>query len=209
MNESTEVLNLFNCLNKVGDIIIVGGALRDFAFKDSPRDIDIIIDNNNTREFENVFKEFDFCKNRFGGYKISLNNIDFDIWSICDNWAFKEGIHNSNFSNISKGTFYNFDAIAFNMTTHELDADIFIQSLSENLLDITLEENFIPMNPTPEINVLRAFRIREVWGLDFSEKVYNYISNWYTVTPKPEEKLKKAELKHYGEINNNRKYELF
>ncbi|ASA19533.1 hypothetical protein [Paenibacillus donghaensis] len=203
MNEYSEVSDLFNCLNTLGDVIIVGGALRDFAFKDSPpRDIDLIIDNQNKNELENelenVFKKFDFRRNRFGGYKVVVNNLDFDIWSIYDNWAFKEGIHNSSFSNISKGTFYNFDAIAFNMTTHELDADIFIQSLSEKLLDITLEDNFISMNPTPEINVLRAFKIRECWGLEFSEKVQNYISAWYSVTSEPEEKLKKAELKHYG-----------
>jgi len=206
--ESKEIEDLFDALSKIGDIIIVGGALRDFALDDAPRDIDIIIDSDSPEDFNDALKEFDCYRNRFGGYKLIISSIEFDIWSINDNWAFKEGIHNSKFSNISKGTFYNFDAIALNLTTLQLDADIFIQTLNNKMLDITLEEDFIPLNPTPEVNIVRAFNIREEWGLNFSNRVSRYISEWFETTASPYEVLQKAELKHYGRTTDQNKYRL-
>ncbi|WP_044481518.1 hypothetical protein [Paenibacillus antibioticophila] len=205
-DQSFKIFELFRCLSEAGDIIIVGGALRNFAFENVPRDIDIIIDDCSRDELDDKLKEFDYQKNRFGGYKIKVDNIEFDIWSIYDNWAFKEGIHSSTFSNISKSTFFNFDAIAFNISTSELDADTFVHAFDTNLLDITLEDDFVPLNPTPEVNVMRAFHIHNEWGLEFSDKVKDYVSEWFLNTSDPYDKLHEAELKHYGKVFDKERY---
>lgn len=93
----------------------------------------------------------------FGGYKVFLDNIEFDIWGIYNNWAFKENILGTQFENISKGTFYNFDALALNINTSSLDAEVFVESMKDKILDITLEDEFVEQNPTPEVNIVRAF----------------------------------------------------
>ncbi|WP_052087807.1 hypothetical protein [Paenibacillus wynnii] len=195
--EDTQVSILFNNLNKFGDLILVGGAVRDFTYFRTPRDIDIIVDSIDS-DFDDVLKSFRYQKNRFGGYKVYLDSIEFDIWGINHNWAFKEKILDIQFENISKGTFYNFDALALNINTSNIDAERFVESIKDKILDITLEDEYVDKNPTPEINIVRAFIIHKYWGLHFSDKVMNYIKNWSEKTYDPVETLVKAEYKHYG-----------
>lgn len=195
--EDTQIATLFNNLNQFGDLILVGGAIRDFAYLRTPRDIDIIVDSKES-DFDDALKSFENRKNRFGGYKVFLDEIEFDIWGINHNWAFKEKILDTQFENISKGTFYNFDALAFNINTSNLDADVFVKSMKEKTLEITLQDEYIEQNPTPEVNIVRAFIIHKYWGLRFSNKVINYITEWSEKTDTPVETLAKAELKHYG-----------
>ncbi|MDR4938796.1 hypothetical protein RGU11_20650 [Rossellomorea marisflavi] len=195
--EDIQITTLLSNLNQLGDLILVGGAIRDFAFLKSPRDIDIIIDSEESN-FDEAVKRFNYRKNRFGGYKVFLDNVEFDIWGIKHNWAFKEKILDTQFKNISKGTFYNFDALALNISTSDLDADVFVESMKEKVLDITLKDEYIEQNPSPEVNIVRAFIIHKYWGLSFSNKVMNYISNWSNKMDAPVDILRKAELKHYG-----------
>jgi len=195
--ENFQINILFQKLNLFGDLILVGGAIRDFAYLKNPRDIDIIIDSKHT-DFENILQGYEYKKNRFGGYKIFFANIEIDIWGITSNWAFKEKILETHFENISKGSFYNFDALALNINTSNLDAEIFVKSMKEKILDITLEDAFIKCNPTPEVNIVRAFIIHKYWGLSFSNKVTNYILEWSNKTDCPLATLAEAELRHYG-----------
>lgn len=195
--EDPQIAIFLNDLSQFGDLILVGGAIRDFTYLKSPRDVDIIIDSKESN-FDVAIKNFPHRKNRFGGYKVFFENIEFDIWGINHNWAFKKKIFDTKFKNISKGTFYNFDALALNITTLDLDADIFVESIKERLLDITLEDEYVEQNPSPEINIMRAFIIHKYWGLNFSNKVNNYILEWSKTNDYPIETLKKAELKHYG-----------
>lgn len=192
-----QVKQLFDKLNVLGDIILIGGAIRDFSLDKTPRDIDIIIDTKETN-FDQTLKYFSYKKNRFGGYKISIEDIEFDIWSINNNWAFKERIFETRFNNISKGTFYNFDAVTLNINTLDLDADLFLDAVRKKTLDITLEEDFIKQNPSPEVNIMRAFVIKKYWELEFSDKVTDYILEWFEKNEAPINSLEEAELKHYG-----------
>jgi hypothetical protein len=205
--DDIQVAFLFNNLNQFGDLILVGGAVRDFAFFRNPRDIDIIV-NSKVSDFDEVLKDFKYTKNRFGGYKVYLDNIEIDIWGINNNWAFKEKILDTQFENISKGTFYNFDALALNINTFNIDAEVFVESIKEKVLDITLEDEYVSKNPTPEVNVLRAFIIHKYWGLRFSDKVIDYIQEWSRKTSNPVDTLAKTELKHYG-LNRLKKEDYF
>lgn len=207
LRSNKEVSCLFDKLNEFGDLILVGGAIRDFTFLNSPRDIDLIIDTDRV-DLESVFYNFSYYRNRFGGYKVTIGSIEFDVWSINNNWVFKQGILPARFDNISKGTFFNFDALVFNISTSELDADIFIESIKDNVLDITLNDDYISQNPTPEVNVMRALTIRKQWGLNFSRRVGDYIQEWYEKNESPFETLKKAEYKHYR-MNRLLKDDLF
>jgi hypothetical protein len=191
------VSRLLHTLNDYGELILVGGAVRDFAYQKSPRDLDIII-NSTISNFDKAFENYSYQKNRFGGYKVFLNDIELDVWSIQNNWAFRERILKPHVDNIPKGTFYNFDAISINLNTAEVYADNFIESIIDNRLDITLEDDYISLNPTPEVNIMRALVIKKYWGLSFSNKVVKYINDWVTKVDLPYELLIQAEIKHYG-----------
>src|SRR5699024_3019557 len=104
----------FNEAFKQGDLILVGGAIRDFALHRNPKDLDIIIDCN-LYKLNDLMNKYNFHKNRFGGYKFKIKDIQIDIWNISNHWAFKENIYECSFENISKGAFFNFDAITLSL----------------------------------------------------------------------------------------------
>lgn len=93
---------------------------------------------------------------------------------------------------------YNFDSISINLNTADVYADNFIESIKDRKLDITLRDDYIALNPTPEVNIMRALVIKKYWGLSFSNKVINYINDWLNKVDSPYELLTKAEIKHYG-----------
>lgn len=194
---NSQVACLFNRLGEYGDLILVGGAIRDYANRIKPRDIDIIVDCK-TSNLDDALESYSYRKNRFGGYKVFIENTELDIWSISNNWAFREKILEEKFENISRGAFYNFDSLAFNINSSYLDADIYIQAMNEKILDIILEDEYIDLNPNPEINIVRAFIIRKYWNFEFSRRVIDYITSWSNKCTNPIEALHKAELKHYG-----------
>lgn len=195
--ENASLSDLLKNLNDFGDLILVGGAARDFTYQKSPRDFDIIIDTEKSN-FDEALTGYFYRSNRFGGYKVTVKDIELDIWSIQENWAFKEKIFDTDVKNIERGTFYNFDAISINLNTSNTYADFFLKSIKDKMLDITLDDEFIPLNPAPEMNVMRAFVIKKYWGLSFSDKVNQYITDWIKNIDCPYELLAATEIRHYG-----------
>lgn len=199
LREDSEINTIFCRLEEYGHLILIGGAIRDIAvYNRQPRDYDIIV-NTDCENFDEVFEGFEFTKNRFGGYKIYINTFEFDVWSIKNNWAFKNNILEAKVENIVESTFYNIDSVHLNLNNGDWDGKYFIEALNENVLDIVLDDDYISLNPTPEINIVRAIVFKKLWGLHFSSKVENYILNWAKTTLDPVKELKNAEVKHYGQ----------
>src|SRR5690625_7936363 len=72
-----------NALN-MGDLFMVGGAIRDFALNETQRDFDLIL-NCNPNTLEDLLHEYEYRNNRLGDYKLQIDNIEIDIWSINSN----------------------------------------------------------------------------------------------------------------------------
>lgn len=51
-----------------------------------PRDFDIAVKINTPSEylFEEIINKYQYRKNRFGGYKVIVDKIEFDIWNLKD-----------------------------------------------------------------------------------------------------------------------------
>lgn len=193
--------NFFNKLESYGNIVIIGGSIRDIVFnRKNPRDIDIIVDTD-TVVIDDVFEGMEYTQNRFGGYKAIYNQQEFDVWSITNNWAFKRNILDATVENIPKGCFYNLDATYYNVSTGVGDAHYFNDALYRKQLDIVLDEEHIYTNPFPEVNIVRAIVLKKQYSVRFSEKVESYIRRWLEKTTNPVLELKKAELKHYKKRN--------
>lgn len=187
---------LMKTLEQKGDVIVIGGVIRDIIInKCEPRDIDLIVD---TEELDEIMRNFEFVsKNRFGGYKLNINGLEIDVWSIDNHWAFKEKILKKSFENIEYSTFLNFDSAFYSVTRDIGCADVFNESMSNSYLDITLEDEYIYKNPSVATNIIKMFSIKEQWGLNFSDKVDDYISMWVTQQNRPLETLYIAREKHY------------
>lgn len=164
-----------------GKIYIVGGFLRDIINERPSRDIDMIIDlPPNT--IEDLLKKstLSFKFNRMNGVKIKLNDFEVDLWSIDNNWAFKNDLVKKNedyiLSGIANGCFYNYDSIVLNVNSREFHASNYNNCAKSKTLDIIQKNIFYKKkNPTIEANILRAFYLQREFGLNFSENCHTYL----------------------------------
>ncbi|WP_370772815.1 hypothetical protein [Clostridium sp.] len=67
--KSKEIKNLLESLKKYGELILLGGAIRDILIKDdNPRDIDLIIDTNKNldanREIDKILDKYTICQKK-------------------------------------------------------------------------------------------------------------------------------------------------
>lgn len=196
IRKNNDINNLFNKLEAQRNLYLVGGAIRDIAVKKAlPRDIDIIVEKE--EELDKALSDFKYTKNRFGGFKLEIDNLYFDIWTMKDHWAFKKGIFESNYDNLSKTTFLNIDSLILDLKSQKFQVEIFNKAIEEKLLDITLPYQYIKDNPTPEVNILRLLIFKKEWEFEFSDLVYEYIFNWLDNNINNISRLIEAQNKHY------------
>ncbi|MEK3883688.1 hypothetical protein [Paenibacillus sp. PL2-23] len=197
LREQENIDNFFSNLERYGDIILIGGSIRDIALNGKkPRDIDIIVDTDK-ESLDDAFVGIQHVRNRFGGYKAVYMEQEFDIWTLANNWAFKSKILDAKVENIPQGCFYNLDSAYFNVTTGKGYADYFESAIYGRRLDIMLEDQYVPSNPFPEVNVIRAIVLRKQYDVSYSNRVRSYIKKWFCEVDNPILELQKAQLKHY------------
>ncbi|AMM87668.1 hypothetical protein UP15_01215 [Bacillus pumilus] len=197
IQENQKIDHLIKHLKHIGDVFLIGGALRDFALNEVPRDIDLMIDAP-ANHLATLLDNYYYRVNRFGGFNVLIDDVEFDIWSVHNNWAFENNYYETKFNNITKGAFFNFDAIALNLSDGALDATKFIDAANKKLLDINLHTDFIDSNPNPEKNVLRALRLKKKWSLRLSPTAKEYCQCWYDKQDHPIDYIMYLEEQHYG-----------
>lgn len=194
------IQSLFAKIEACGDVILIGGAIRDIALKkERPRDIDLIVDCVED-ELRSNLRSYKYKLNSFGGYKIEIDDVAFDIWSIENNWAFKNEIVPTAKENISKGAFYNIDAVCINLSDSSFFSEHFDTAVINRELDIIQDHQNI-INQAHALNVARAFRLKQKWNLTFSRKVINYICSWAEATRDPLLTLTNESLRHFGDTS--------
>lgn len=192
LEDNTNLSSLYKKISEEGDIILFGGAVRDFYFNQNPRDYDIVINTTN-HDISGVFEGYCHYKNRFGGYKINVDNITFDIWTLPSTWAFNNNILDCNVENLSKTVFFNIDSIAVNLTKSIIYENGFFDALWYNNLEIVLQDN-----PCPELCVLRALYFKYYRFFDLSEELDYYVYDWIKSCYNPLDRLTNVQNTHYG-----------
>ncbi|MGI9526907.1 MAG: hypothetical protein ACR2MS_07350 [Weeksellaceae bacterium] len=164
-----------------GSAYIVGGYFRDFLNSKSSRDLDIIIDLDNTKLIE-IIDESNcyYTINRHNGIKLQFENLIVDMWSIENNWAFKNQLVRLNdkdkLSSIAKGCFYNYDSLVINVHTFNSNIQNYLSYVKNKKLDILLKSPIYKnLNPTTEANILRAFYLKQKDNIQFSNNTKNYL----------------------------------
>jgi len=174
-------MGFFYELLMMGSAYVVGGYFRDFLLNQPSRDVDVITDLSQVQLISLVNNaNVKFKTNRHGGIKISLNQIEIDIWTIENNWAFRNNLvklnENDILNSIAKGCFYNFDSLAINLYTFNYSTRYFIECLNRKELNI-LQENSVykNLNPSIEANILRAIYLSKKYDLKYSSNTINYL----------------------------------
>lgn len=188
-----------------GELCVVGGALRDAVYhRDKSqykvRDLDLIF-NYEEIKFSEIIKDYNYTRNRFGGYKIFLkNNFEIDIWSYKNNWAVKNKLIEDMeiLETISKGSFYNIDSLAYSFSKKEVFFKNFESIEKKKILDfVNYNAKYIESNPFREINIIRALFYSKKYNLQLSSKIIDYIGCYRKEVTDAVNKLYKAQYKHY------------
>jgi hypothetical protein len=164
-----------------GSAYIVGGYLRDFLNSKPSRDIDVIVDLENEKLVEIIQNsKVEYSVNRHKGIKIYFENVEVDMWSIENNWAFKNELVKLNekdkLNSIAKGCFYNFDSLVVNLHTLNMNIQYYSNFKVENKLEILQKSPIYKnLNPTTEANILRAFYLKKIYGIEFSANTKRYL----------------------------------
>ena len=164
-----------------GSAYLVGGFIRDLIENKKSRDLDIIIDLENDhllKILEN--SKISYRINRHNGIKLLLENLEVDIWSIENNWAFKNNLVKLNeedkIKSIAKGCFYNYDSLVYNLQKKGISLKNYEKFIKNKELDILQKSpSYKLLNPTVEANILRAFYLRKLKNIKYSPNTKNYI----------------------------------
>ncbi|URZ08957.1 hypothetical protein [Clostridium felsineum] len=199
INQYPNASKLISILEHHGDILVFGGAVRDYndnGFKSMPRDFDIVINSDNNYDLEILLKEFSYKKNRFDGYKIIVDSLEFDVWEIKNTWAFRENkvrcSPNEYINKLQYTVFLNIDSIVYNLTKQELYDKEYENAMKNKVLDVVLDEN-----PYMELNMLRAILFKQKYDMKFSKKLTSLFKNALYKDEDYLEKLYNSQFGHY------------
>lgn len=164
-------------LSAVGEVIIIGGLVRDLAFygfDERPvSDIDIVI-NGQPSAVSRFAAEVGAVPNRFGGYGLQTDAFKADFWALSSTWAKRAGhVSVRGSSDLVRSTFFDWDAIIYSMKTGAVTAiDRYLDRLHRRVLELNLEPN-----PSVKGNLVRALRRVMMWDVRPGPKLKRFIFN--------------------------------
>ncbi len=126
-----------------GPIAIFGGLIRDLALGHSrafSSDVDIVLKGMSVDVLARHLVPYQAVRNSFGGFRVSFGRWVFDLWTFETTWAFAKGfVQGRELADLLRTTFFNWDAVLFELTKEELIArpsyfaDLEARSLAINL----------------------------------------------------------------------------
>ena len=154
LKNDSGISHLFYEIFIEGTAYIVGGFFRDFLINQTSRDLDVIVEINHDKLIKIVESlNVSFVINRHNGIKIFFKKITVDIWSIENNWAFKNELVKLNeedkLLSIAKGCFFNYDAVVINLHNYSYTTKFYTDFQKNNQLDILQRSpKYKNLNPT-------------------------------------------------------------
>jgi hypothetical protein len=179
-----------------GDACIFGGVIRDFLLNratEEHRDIDMVVYEFD-RPLEKYIQKHLIKKNRFGGYKLCVNDKLYDLWTLNDTWALKRyGKTRRSLGILPATSFFNVNAIIFSLRHSKFFMHKkFKQSIEDRMLDIVYEPN-----PCPELCIVKTYQLVNELHMCLSPKITEYVNTWFHEV---RNKLVDIQVSHFGNI---------
>ncbi|QXI36279.1 hypothetical protein [Pseudomonas xantholysinigenes] len=164
---------LVNIRCKLPDVVIFGGMVRDFGLgvRHFSSDIDMVT-TASAEQIRHALAGLNPVMNKFGGFRFRENGRLFDIWSLQDTWAIREGHAQAKYlSDLCRTTFFNLDAVIFDVHALKVRARHgYDEDLQRRVLDINLEAN-----PNPRQMAIRAVRMAIQKDLQLAPALVEYV----------------------------------
>lgn len=183
-------------------VFAFGGAPRgvyDNGNRYSPRDIDLVFDDEHFEYFESAFGNYVLRRNSYGGLRLKVKGLMMDAWPLSATWAFREGhIASPSFESLPSTTFLNIDGIVIEVVpakgkSRRIYECGFFTGWRERTLDINLRKN-----PHPGICVARTLHIASRFNFQLSYRLAVYL--WEMLRHLSLSALETAQTKHYGKV---------
>lgn len=161
-------------LASVGEIALVGGAIRDVAREGIAKfksDLDFVVRGSNETEFSTLMLALGATPNRFGGFRLRFRRWKVDVWRLEDTWARTAGLREvAEFSDLLRCTFFDWDAAVFELNRGRLHAsDDYLRRLKRGVIDLNLREN-----PNYKGALVRTLRRGALWNVCYGEELSNF-----------------------------------
>lgn len=181
-------------------VTLFGGMLRDIMLNgihQKPRDVDVVVGNVTSDHLFTVLSMHTKRRTRFGGLHLKVEGWNFDVWPLCETWAFRHDlVHSCSAENLPKTTFLNVEAIALTIpSTYGQEVQMFSHGFFEAVLEGQVEIN-LEENPFPALCVARSMITASKLGFKMGSRLVKYIAH-YSKLLGPEE-IHAAHLSHYG-----------
>ncbi len=162
-------------ISALPDSVIFGGMIREFALGNARgfvSDIDLVSTASQS-QISLAVSQYHAVRNKFGGFRFVIEKQRFDVWSLSDTWAFRNGFATGEtFADLLTTSFFNVDAACYHVRGRELhclpDYDRWIQ---ERILDINLLQN-----PQPPRMARRALVLIQTRQLGVTRRLAEYIA---------------------------------
>lgn len=177
-------------------VYLFGGALRDFALygkRGFNSDLDIVV-SCSSDILSSVIPKNISVRNKFGGFRLVIDNQEVDIWSAPETWAFKNGFFTyTDIRSLLNTTVINWDAILLDLRSYKIiTPKNYFRDISGRHLDICFTENPDPQSVL--IKILRYISLKEVYSV--SRDLAIYVSN--RLTSMDTDGLPKIERRKFG-----------
>ena len=195
VNFNKSVFDLLDTLSMVSTPYIFSGVIRNFFLKISEnRDLDLFLDGD--FDILPIIEGYSYKQNSFGGYKVSIEGTNIDLWFLKDTWA----INNSQISldmelarYIPQTAFFNFSSVIYSLNDGRF---IYTKHFLRFLRDKQINIVYTP-NANYALCIVNTFYYSDKLKLNIGEKLRNHIkkiaSNNINYTDQAQEK-------HFGEI---------
>jgi hypothetical protein len=154
---------------------IFGGLIRDLALgkaRDFSSDVDVVLKDMPGGVLDRWLAPYGAQRNAFGGFRVALGRWVFDLWTFDSTWAFAKGLVEGNeLADLLRTTFFNWDAVLFEVGTGELTArPSYFAELESRLLSINLR-------PTPNEfgAAVRALRLMSEGGVSLAPELATFL----------------------------------
>lgn len=169
-----EVADFIDQMSETHQVFLFGGILRDLSLVGNEgfnSDVDIVVVPTNGAGGKSPLDDHQTVMNKFGGFRITLSRWKIDVWELKNTWAFAKGYSQPSVQNLCNATFFDWDAIAFDVQNGHIYAlSDYLARINNRLLDINLEPS-----PNPLGNVVKAFRYCERYDAALSSRLAHYV----------------------------------
>ena len=189
-----EVFDLMCQLSRHCKVYIFSGIIRNYFLKiNEIRDVDIVLDGN--IDIGNIISKYQYRKNSFGGYKITIENTNIDLWFLRNTWAlqFQPSLDFELEKYIPNTAFFNFSSIVFSFNENKF---IYTRYFARFLRDKKIDLVFAP-NADESLCVVNTLYYSDKLKLKLSKKLIKHIK---TLSRNNVGKYEETQLRHFGRI---------